>query len=169
MPSHTYTHICTSAPFQITSHRQFLLCCFNLDQLSWFSRFYFLFSVPLSHPLHSPGSQLGLNTHRRFLRTNINCSALEDWVGSVFKCVIWGAWKYMLKILLQALVLDLVIVLPSLSLAVMIFVSLSTSFFFCLGSVYVVDCQNNKISACNFHTINNYVYLHSAKHVFTYL
>lgn len=104
--THTYTYLykCT-VPDNLTPHPlQFLLCRFNLSQLSWFSRFYFLFSVPLSLPLRSPGSQLGLNTHRRVVRTNINCSAWEDWVGSLFKCVIWEAWEHMLKILLKALV-----------------------------------------------------------------
>lgn len=131
VPSHTYTYTylykCT-VPDNLTPHPlQFLLCRYNLSQLSWFSRFYFLFSVPLSLPLHSPGSQLGLNTHRRVVRTNINCSAWEDWVGSLFKCVIWEPWKHMLKILLKALVLNQMIALLSLLLAVTMSVSLSTS------------------------------------------
>lgn len=130
-PTHTFTYLykCT-VPDNLTPHPlQFLLCRFNLSQLSGFSRFYFLFSVPHSLPLHSPGSQLGLNTHRRVLRTNINCWAWEDWVGSLFKCVIWDAWEHMLKILLKALVLHLVIASLRLVLAVMIYVTLSTGYF----------------------------------------
>lgn len=136
VPSHTYTYTylykCT-VPDNLTPHPlQFLLCRYNLSQLSWFSRFYFLFSVPLSLPLHSPGSQLGLNTHRRVVRTNINCSAWEDWVGLLFKCVIWEPWKHMLKILLKALVLNQMIALLSLLLAVTMSVSLSTSVCVCI-------------------------------------
>lgn len=76
-PTHalTYLYKCT-VPDNLTPHPlKFLLCRFNLSQLSGFSRFYFLFSVLLSLPLRSPRSQLGLNTHRRALRTNINYSA----------------------------------------------------------------------------------------------
>lgn len=131
-PTHTFAYLykCT-VPDNLTPHPlQFLLCCFNLSQLSGFSRFYFLFSVPLSLPLHSPGSQLGLNTHRRVLRTNINFWAWEDRVGSLFKCVIWDAWEHMLKILLKALVLHLVIASLRLALAVMISVSPVWTYYF---------------------------------------
>lgn len=32
-----------------------------------------------------------------------------------------------------------------------------------------MSVHSNKISACGFHIVNEYVYLYSAKHVFTYL
>lgn len=128
-PTHTHTYLYKCiVPDNLTPHPlQFLLCCFNLSQLSRFSRFYFLFSSTLSLPLHSVGSQLGLNTHRWVFRTNINSSDLEDCIGSLLECVIWGARDHMLKILFKALVLNLVNALLRLSLSVMIYTSLSTS------------------------------------------